>query len=489
MTEVEINIIVEKASDLKNLANSKVENYKIYPAARDLYQFAFEQISKVTNISDLEKTFLSAIYLYESLDCNYSFILKKQEFDRCRQISIQQQNIIREILDKYSENTLPDENFVAWYKYLKDHLITAELKQYFPIAKELFENKNYFEALKYFRRSEEILQRRDYSGLDESYQFNYELNEAIIKFNISQCQIGLLKLETENKEFLERQIVKGLLLSLDLNRAIIKKSSDSFYGKLTEHILSYLKNTLNTSINSWQTLYDYTNSEELFDIMSNENSNRANQVIKTFSTSITKVDYLLFYTHGFNTRGAWKNDLTQVISDMQRRIDINFIQIPWDYGIFVFKFFIKRSRQNAIKKFKTRFQDAIDLYGNCAGNFLIAHSFGTYITGTAIQENENFTCDKIIFAGNILNVNYDWNLLKKRNQIKHVLIEKSTNDVAVLFALIFNKFCFQKWIGYAGRYGFKSQYAFINVIESKSGHSGMLTKKNMIDNWFTFLKN
>ena len=95
----------------------------------------------------------------------------------------------------------------------------------------------------------------------------------------------------------------------------------------------------------------------------------------------TLKNYLLFYTHGFNTRGAWKNDLTEVITDMQRRIDINFIQIPWDYGKFVLKFFFKQSRQNAIKKFETKFQDALDLYGDCAGIYLIAHSFGTYITG------------------------------------------------------------------------------------------------------------
>lgn len=488
MTESEIIAIIEKASELKNLANSKVENFIIYPVARDLYHLGHEQISLLQNISDDQKTFLSAIYLYESLDCDYSFILKKLDFDYCGRISVQQQKIILEVLNKYNENELVDENLLNYYKYLKEHLLSAELKQYFPVAKELFGKKNYSEALKYFRRSAEVLEGRDYTNLSESDRHTSELNEAIIKLNISQCQIGLLTSERENRDFLERQIISGLLVSLSLNQAVMEKSSDSFYSKMHEQILKILKNILNNSINSWQTLYDYSNSEELFNLMLSQNSDKAELIIKTLSNSTKKVDYLLFYTHGFNTRGAWKDVLTEVISDMQRRIDINFIQIPWDYGPFVFKFFIRKSRKNAIKQFEDKFQATIDLYGNCAATCLVAHSFGTYITSTAIQRNKHFVCDKIIFAGNILNVKFDWNVLKNRNQIKNVLIEKSTNDQALLFALIFNKFCFQKWIGYAGRYGFENQYEFINVIESKSGHSGMLTKKNMIDNWFPFLK-
>ena len=80
MTGSEINLIIEKASELKNLANSKVENYVIYPSAQALYQFAYKQISEVPNIDDDEKTFLLAIYLYESLDCEYSFIIKNFEW-------------------------------------------------------------------------------------------------------------------------------------------------------------------------------------------------------------------------------------------------------------------------------------------------------------------------------------------------------------------------------------------------------------------------
>ncbi|GLU56122.1 hypothetical protein Dfri01_55830 [Dyadobacter frigoris] len=486
MTEDEINSIIEKASELKNLANSKVEYHIIYPAAQELYRIGYELVSECTDIPTDQKEFLSAVYLYESLDCKYSIALKEKKFSKCVMISHEQQNIIKNILTNYNEEDLIKEEFVQLYQYLKDHSISAELREYFPIGLYYFEQKEYTEALTNFRKSEEILEMRDFSNLSDNFRDNYELNKAIIKFNISQCQIGISKSKIINKEFLERQIIKGLLESLELNRKIVLKSSDSHYAKMIEGILSFLGTVLEHSINSWQTIYDYTRSEELFELMHTQHSLRANAILKT---TTKKVDYLLFYTHGFNTRGEWKNDLTEVFTNMQNKTDINFVLVPWDYGKFKFSFFSQLARSKAIARFEERYEDALDLYGKTARKCLIAHSFGTYITGTAIKQNENFTFDRIIFAGNILSINYDWESLKSRNQISQVLIEKSTNDLPVLVAKFLNKFCFQNWIGYAGRFGFTLTYDYIKIIESKSGHSEMLTRKNMIDNWFPFLTN
>ncbi len=487
MTHEEINLIVDNAQELKNLANTKVTLHVLYPAAQNLYKQCYDLILKSEDVNNDEKAFLSTIYLYESLDCDFSFKLKKKEYDACRTISLEQQKLIKDIIDKYPESSLVDENLILWYRYLKDHLLNAELKEYFPIGKSLFDEKKYVKALPYFRRSEELLEQRDYSNLSDPFRKNHELNHAILKFNISQCQVGIYKTAKENKDFLERQIIKGLLESLKLNTEIISKSSDPFYENGSLQIKVLLTNVLSNSVNSWQTLYDYMHSQVLTELMKTIDISRYNNILQNTSTVEKKVDYLLFYTHGFNTRGEWKNDLTEVITSMERKKNINFISIPWDYGTFIIKFLIQPARKKAISKFEKKHRETMDLYGRTVCNCLVAHSFGTYITGTAIQRNEKFIFDKIIFAGNILDINYNWQNLKDKGQISNVLIEKSTNDFAVLCAFISRKLLFQKWIGYAGRFGFSSTYPFIEVIESKSGHSGMLTKKNMIDNWFQFL--
>jgi hypothetical protein len=486
----DINKITEKASELKNRANSQVDLFELYLEAQILYDKAYEECCKSTEINQIQKDFLSTIYHYESLDCQSAYALKKKEFQKCQDISIQQIIIIDNIINKYKKNDIQDDKILDWYKFLVDHRITAETKRYFPIGKNYFDNKEYKKALFYFRRTEEIYNTRKKEELPEDFLTNHFLNYYILKFNISQCQVGILQTDIEEKEFLERQTIKELLQSCEYANEVMSISSDKIYKEGNEKINQLIKLLLKKSVNNWQILYDYTHSEHLLNLMNQVDSIKSNFIeTNKLALKSKKIDYLLFYTHGFNTRGAWKDDLTEIISSGQRNTNIQFILLPWDYGEFKVKFFKKKSRKKAIEKFVERYNEILDTYGNCERKCLVAHSFGTYITGTAIQENENFICDKVVLAGNILDRKYDWNKLKDRKQIGEVFIEQSTNDGAVLFAKIFRKLCFQKWIGYAGRNGFIKNYDFITVLKSKSGHSGMLNKENMKNKWFPFLTN
>lgn len=486
----DINKITQRASELKNKANSQVDLFELYLDAQKLYEEAYENCIKSTEVSQIQKDFLSTIYRYESLDCQFAYSLKKKEFTKCQDISIQQLTIIDEIISKYKKDDIKEDNIKSSYKFLVDHRITAETHRYFPIGKSYFDNDEYKKALFYFRRTEEIYNTRKKEELPEDFLENHFLNYYILKFNISQCQVGILQTDIEEKEFLERQTIKELLQSCEYANEVMNISSDKIYKEGYEKTNQLIKHVLEKSLNSWQSLYEYTHSEHLLNLMSQIDSEKHNSInTNKFVQAQKKIDYLLFYTHGFNTRGAWKDELTEVMSSNQRNTNIQFVLLPWDYGTFKMKFFIQKSRKIAIQKFVKRYNEILDTYGNCERKCLVAHSFGTYITGTAIQENENFICDKVVLAGNILDRNYDWNKLKNGNQIGEVLIEQSTNDGAVLFAKILRKVCFQKWIGYAGRNGFIKDYNFITVLKSKSGHSGMLNKENMTSKWFSFLTN
>jgi hypothetical protein len=488
----EINKITQEASELKNKANSQVALFELYLEAQILYDEAYENCIKSSEISQIIKDFLSAIYRYESLDCQFAYSLKKKEFDKCQELSVQQLTTIDKVLNNYSISEIQDVRIRSWHKYLVDCRIAAETHKYFPIGKSYFDDKDFKKAIFYFRRTEEIYNTRKKEELKDDYLLNYFLNFYILKFNISQCQVGVLKTDKDLKEkdFLERQIIKELLQSFGYAEEVMKISSDETYKKGYSQINDLIKSLLNKSLNTWQTLYDYTHSEHLLNLMKELDSQKVNSInVIKLNPPPQKADYLLVYTHGFNTRGEWKNEFTTVITDNERNTNIHFILSPWDYGTFKLKFFINSCRRTAVKKFVKHYGDLLDLYGHSEQKCVVAHSFGTYIVGTAIQENENFICDRIVLVGNILDTEYDWDKLKNRNQIDKVFIEQSTNDSAVLLAMIFRKVFFQKWIGYAGRTGFSRTYSFMTKIESESGHSGMLNKQNMASKWFPFLVN
>lgn len=482
----ELKTIEKKAATLKNKANDRSDLFKVYLEAKEIYLEAYQYCTSLENISQIHKDFLSTIYLYEALDCEYSYSLKIKDFEKCQSISSQQKQIITKTLSNYNKEDIKEEEVKEWYKYLERHRTSSDFKSFFPIGKSYFDSDNYKKALFYFRRADDILNTTNTSDLNKEYLLTYYLNYHILKFNISQCQVGIYFQEkTKNKAFLERQIIKELLFSIEYANEVSNLSDDPIYEKGKIEVNNLIKDILKNPLNSWQDLFDYNHSNYLLNLMFGLNKNKAKKI--NSSKTEKKIDYFLFYTHGFNTRGKWKNDLTEVISSKQRDTNINFIQIPWDYGFFVIKFFIKKSRETAINKFVKKYNEILDEYGNCESKCLIAHSFGTYLTSEALQNNPNFLCNKIIYAGNIIDINYDWNKLKNNNQIDKVLIEQSTNDVAVLFAKFSRKIYFQRWIGYAGRDGFSKNYPFIQYIKSKSGHSGMLNKKNMSENWFKFL--
>jgi pimeloyl-ACP methyl ester carboxylesterase len=59
---------------------------------------------------------------------------------------------------------------------------------------------------------------------------------------------------------------------------------------------------------------------------------------------------------------------------------------------------------------------------------IIAHSFGTYITGYAMLKYEDIRVDKVILCGSILPKDFDWATLIAREQVNFVKNEYGVND-------------------------------------------------------------
>ena len=318
-----INKLVQQASELKNKANSQVDLFELYPAAQKLYDEAYENCLKLSEVDQIQIDFLSTIYRYESLDCQFAYALKKKKFTKCQDIGLEQLKVIDETISEYIKDDIKEDNIKSWYGILIDHRITAETHIYFPIGKSHFENEEYKKAIFYFRRTEEIYKRRKKEKLTEDFLENHFLNYYILKFNISQCQIGILKTDIEEKEFLERQTIKEMLQSCDYAMEVMHISSDKIYADGYDKINQLIKSVLEKSVNTWQTLYNYTHSEQLLTLMNQIDPPKTNLInTNTLANQFKKNDYLVFYTHGFNTRGEWKNDLTEVISNKQRNTNI-----------------------------------------------------------------------------------------------------------------------------------------------------------------------
>jgi|GEM_PF-4678500 len=98
MNEEDINKIVTRASELKNKANSKVALFPIYIEAKNAYLEAYSECLISIEISEIQKEFISAIYLYESLDCEYAYELKQDHLEKCEEIRLKQKEIIEGVL-------------------------------------------------------------------------------------------------------------------------------------------------------------------------------------------------------------------------------------------------------------------------------------------------------------------------------------------------------------------------------------------------------
>ena len=485
----EINRIYEEAVATKNEANSKTTAYRGFIKAEKLYLKVLDLCKKSKDISEVQRDVLSSVYEFEALDCRYTYLVRERDFEKAKKTNSKQKQIVERILSEYNEEDLKDPQLNTLYLQFKDKRETIELQALATIAKNYKEQDNYSEALYYYRRAEDVLRRVDISKLDGLFLLSYNKNYHIIRFNISQCQLGVYFQESEKDQVLEKAIIKSLLFGINETQQLLNIGGPdkTYEGGIKQMKLSINK-VLEKSVVLWKDLLEQNNNDPLLqELMQSANNQK---YILTFNAPITdaaKEVRFLFYTHGFNTRGMWKGNFTESISKGERNSNIHFILKPWDYGTFVIQFFLPWARNRVIKKFTREYERIADRYGLEIKKCLVAHSFGTYLTGTALMKYPNVKFERIIYAGNILDTKFDWSYLKTTRQCNKVLIEKSTNDMIVFLGQIYRCLPWIKWIGAGGRKGFNKEYDFVEVVESKSGHSGMIGEANMTGKWFDFL--
>ena len=176
------------------------------------------------------------------------------------------------------------------------------------------------------------------------------------------------------------------------------------------------------------------------------------------------VDWVLTL-HGMNTQGAWQEKLSWLVALTYGRT------VPvavYKYGVVrpgvLFRWRQRQLYQQVGRRIRSLSQRA-EIAGYNPKPDVIAHSFGTWILGHALEADPTLKVGRVILTGCILRPDFCWKALIDKQQVEAVLNHCGAADVpvAVTHYLIPDS-------GPAGRHGFDAPGA-INVKEVGYGHS------------------
>ena len=103
-----------------------------------------------------------------------------------------------------------------------------------------------------------------------------------------------------------------------------------------------------------------------------------------------------------------------------------------------------------------------ELHGYPGTPHVIAHSFGTYVTGTALRKFPNIKLGRIVLVGSILPAKYDWEqiLTDKLRAFEEVRNEQGKRDSLVSLAGTLG--WHRRDVGDSGVSGFKGKPSFVH---------------------------
>jgi len=190
--------------------------------------------------------------------------------------------------------------------------------------------------------------------------------------------------------------------------------------------------------------------------------------------------------HGMNTKGAWQEAFNWLLSRIFKR------SVPvaiYKYGVV---------RPGAVLKFRQRalmrvlnarirhLSGETERSGFGGVPDVIAHSFGTWLLGHALQADPDLRVGRVILAGCILRPDFDWSALIPK-QVEAVLCHTATKD---LWARIAHYIIPDS--GPSGILGFNDRSSVVHAVLHAGHHSdffGENTMPDLFENvWRPFLK-
>ena len=199
------------------------------------------------------------------------------------------------------------------------------------------------------------------------------------------------------------------------------------------------------------------------------------------------VEHVVFVLHGIRDMGDWTSGFEVPLqtaylnkySDENSKVYIHRAQ----YGYFgMGPFLLWEDRQKNVRWFMDQVTELKAEYPNLKGINVIAHSNGTYILASALENYAALEVSRAAFAGSVLRRDFPWS--KYRGRIGAVRNYVGASDAVVgLLPCVFEKPGF-KYIngdlGSAGFNGFTDHFALTNETRFVKGeHSAGLRRENM----------
>jgi hypothetical protein len=206
--------------------------------------------------------------------------------------------------------------------------------------------------------------------------------------------------------------------------------------------------------------------------------------------------------HGINTKGKWQDTAKEVLEPhfecvivkygYYRRLGATKLLFePWVFPLLLgtavtatvlgvlrlsvwwwlalslvtvlLSFGLRNVRRNAaLKKFKIMLDETI---GPGDRPHLVAHSFGTFLTGSILTHYPNVTLDNLILVGCVLPTNFAWKTLLDSNPFafRRVRNEVGKKDIVVKLASMISLFT---GLGGAGVWGFADDDGMVHTVHS-----------------------
>lgn len=196
------------------------------------------------------------------------------------------------------------------------------------------------------------------------------------------------------------------------------------------------------------------------------------------ANAASKPDHIVILIHGIRTHALWYERAKALLGSNPRiRVE------PIRYGRFGLIPFLLPGpwRKRPIEIVKRKVSPiVVDANRNNQIITVIAHSNGAQIVSRILQEDDHFSIDNLIMCGSIIDVDYNWNLVK--HKVRNIIVnEYGTHDIWPALA----HSC--TWgYGYTGSVGFGSP-----IIDRmhKAKHSSYLNKDFMYKYWKPLITN
>ena len=135
-----------------------------------------------------------------------------------------------------------------------------------------------------------------------------------------------------------------------------------------------------------------------------------------------KVKHVVFVMHGIRDEGYWTERISRRVVKYSREIEKQEVATETSsYGYFPMLSFLQPgARQDKVEWLMDRYTTAKAQYPNANFSY-VGHSNGTYLLAKALQDYPAVKFRNVVFAGSVVNRDFDWSKLMEQQRVGKVL--------------------------------------------------------------------